>query len=106
PMIDLGVDGAQGQVPVFRVTVTEAYFFAEWLKCKLPTRRQWVRAAGGSLDVPLPDEKTTGPFQGDVADPSDLALDQDKSGPWPVGKSIRDVSKLGCRGMAANGQEW
>jgi serine/threonine protein kinase/formylglycine-generating enzyme required for sulfatase activity len=104
--LNLGYEGPQARVPVFRVTVTEAYFFAEWLKGKLPTKRQWVRAAGGSLDEPLPNEKTTGPFEGDISDTSDLAVDQGATGPWPVGQSKRDVSKFGCRDMAGNGLEW
>ena len=106
PLVNLGYEGPQARVPVFRVTVTEAYFFAEWLKGKLPTKRQLVRAAGGSLDEPLPDEQTTGPFLGDISDTSDLPLNLGETGPWPVDKSKRDVSKFGCRGLASNGLEW
>ena len=47
--LELGVAGAQSRVPVFCVTVTEAYYFANWLGGKLPSRNQWIKAAGGDL---------------------------------------------------------
>ena len=104
----LGVQGERARAPVFRVTVTEAYFFANWLGGKLPTKNQWIKAAGGRLDqVTNPDEDNRkGPFDGDVDDPIGLAVNLGKTGPQPVEQAKRDVSKFGCRNMSGNGQEW
>ena len=87
------------RMPVFRVTVTEAYCCAHWLGGQLPTREQWLRAAGkdGSADRPGP------------ADPDcrgGIAVDRFTLGPAPVGTSLCDVSPFGVRDMAGNGMEW
>jgi serine/threonine protein kinase len=104
-----GVEGPEkGNLPVFRVTVTEAHCFAEWLGnrlgahlgVRLPTRREWLKAAGCEED-----SMQTGPIKGDPQDKSGLALAL-KSGPWPVSRGDRDVSTYGCRQMASNGYEW
>jgi serine/threonine protein kinase len=95
----LGVDGDRGRLPVFRVTVTEAHCFAEWLDGRLPSRRQWRKAAGEGED-PRP-----GPFDGDPGDAMGLAINR-TDGPWPVDRGARDVSIYGCRQMASNGREW
>jgi hypothetical protein len=94
----LGVEG-KGRLPVFRVTVTEAHCFAEWLDGRLPTRQQWLKAAGKGED------SRPGPFAGGPQDKNDLAVDL-KDGPWPVDRGQRDVSIHGCRQMASNGWEW
>lgn len=94
-----GVEGAKGQLPVFRVTVTEAHCFAEWLGGRLPTRKQWLKAIGFGED------SRAAPFDGDPADKSNLAIGQE-TGPWPVTYGDRDVSLLHCRQMASNGYEW
>jgi serine/threonine protein kinase len=103
---DLGVDGSQERVPVLRVTVTEAYFFAQWLGGKLPTQRQWFKAAGASLDTTMSDEENTGPFEGLAGDRTGLGVDLLTTGPLPVGTAPRAVSRAGCRDMAGNGFEW
>src|SRR5439155_9498739 len=51
-----------GLFPVFRVKVTEAHCFAEWLGGRLPTKKQWLRAAGAGED------KRPGPFSEDEKD--------------------------------------
>lgn len=94
-----GVEGEKGKLPVFRVTVTEAHCFAEWLGGLLPTRQQWRKAAGWDED------ERTGPFDGDPHDTTGLALGL-KEGPRPVEWGDRDISIYGCRQMASNGYEW
>ena len=91
---------------MFRVTVTEAYFFAEWLGGKLPTQKQWFKAAGASLDTTMADEDNTGPFEGLASDPTDLGVNLLATGPLPVGTARRAVSRSGCCDMAGNGFEW
>ncbi|MCI0455999.1 MAG: bifunctional serine/threonine-protein kinase/formylglycine-generating enzyme family protein, partial [Gemmataceae bacterium] len=89
----------KGRLPVFRVTVTEAHCFAEWLDGRLPTPQQWRKAAGWGED------SRPGPFHGDPLDLTNLALEL-KNGPWPVDQGDCDVSIHGCRQMASNGYEW
>jgi hypothetical protein len=102
--VNLGVDGDQERVPVCGVTVTEAYFFAQWLGGKLPTQKQWLKAAGASLDATMPDEENTGPFQGQASDTSDLGVGL-RTGPLPVGTARRAVIH-DIHDMAGNGMEW
>ena len=92
------VDGKKkGDFPVFRVKVT-AHCFAEWLGGKLPTRMQWLHAAGKDQD------KRVGPY-GDHKGTEDLAVDL-SDGPRPVTWGKNHVSIYGCRQMAGNGYEW
>ncbi len=97
-----GVEGPLGRAPVFRVKVTEAHFFAEWLGGRLPSAAQWRKAAGWGEDS----LKRSGPFSGDPEDKTGLAVGPLKGGPWPVDRGDRDVSIYGCRQMASNGKEW
>jgi formylglycine-generating enzyme required for sulfatase activity len=94
-----GADGPHGRIPVYRVKVTEAHCFAEWLGGRLPTVKQWRKAAGWGEDT------RPGPFSGDPNDKNDLAVVLE-NGPWPVDRGERDVSIYGCRQMASNGKEW
>jgi serine/threonine protein kinase len=104
---DLGVNGQQGQMPVFNVTVTEANFFAKWLGGKLPSRNQWIKAAGGSLDEAMPNADETGAFRGTIHDFGDVRVGSGETArPFPVGTSMRDISRFDCRDMAGNGFEW
>lgn len=99
----LGVDGDQRLVPVFRVTPTEAYCFAEWLggrHGRLPSRLQWRRAAGKNED------KREGPYSGSATVTDGLPVNLEMDGPWPVNRGDRDISIFGCRQMAGNGLEW
>jgi serine/threonine protein kinase len=98
PRLKLGVGEGRGRMPVFRVTVTEAHCFAEWLGGRLPKRIQWLKAAG-ALDPNASD----GPFDGP---PDGIAVNLGKEGPWPVDQGQQDVSVYGCRQVAGNGKEW
>jgi formylglycine-generating enzyme required for sulfatase activity len=77
--------------PAFNVTALEAHCFAELLGGMLPSAQQWNRA-GGHPEQESPCEP------GLVVKPG--------RGATPVGANPRDVSKFGCRGMAANGREF
>jgi formylglycine-generating enzyme required for sulfatase activity len=95
------VGDGRGKIPVFRVTVTEAHCFAEWLgglHGRLPTDNQWCKACGR-----YDDHRKLTPFDGNRAG---IAVGLGKEGPWPVDKGDRDVSFYGCRQMAGNGNEW
>jgi serine/threonine protein kinase len=94
-----GVDGPNGRLPVFRITVTEAHCFAEWLDGRLPTKMQWLQAAGKGKDT------RPGPFEGEAEDKQGLAIGL-LDGPRRVDWGTRDVSIHGCRQMAGNGFEW
>lgn len=99
----LRVYGAQGHVPVYRVTATDAHCFAEWLDPRhgrLPSRQQWLKAAGKNED------ERKGPFEGSEKTVDGLAVKQFARGPWPIEEGIRDVSIYGIRQMASNGFEW
>jgi serine/threonine protein kinase len=98
PTESLGVGEGRGKMPVFRVTVTEAHCFAEWLGGKLPQRRQWLKAAGLGED-----RRPLTPFS---ASPDGIAVKLGNTGPWPFTQGDRDVSVYGCRQMAGNGKEW
>jgi serine/threonine protein kinase len=94
-----GVARDKGHLPVFRVTVTEAHCFAEWLGGLLPTQEQWRKAAGWNEDQRL---RT---FHGDPQNLTGLALGLTE-GPKPVNWGDRDVSIHGSRQMSTNGFEW
>jgi formylglycine-generating enzyme required for sulfatase activity len=97
----LGIDGKENY-PVFGVKVEDAHRFARWLGGKLPSTRQWERAAGYSA-------QGKGPYQHDRRSfdkHRDVAVDRAKEGPLPAGAAAKDVSPLGIRDMAGNGREW
>jgi len=85
--------------PVMRVSVDDAHRFAKWLGGRLPTAREWDKAAG-KFDGAI------GPFVGDAQ-----GLTPEKAG---VGlnkllSANRDSpasSIFECRDMAGNGYEW
>ena len=92
-------------LPVFRVTVTEAYECAKWLGGTLPTTMEWDKAAG-LYDVP---EEAMGPISEYGAGQSidgQIAVGRGNEGPMEVGAAKGDVSFYGCRDMAGNGMEW
>jgi formylglycine-generating enzyme required for sulfatase activity len=107
PNMALGVEGKWARVPAFRMKVTEAHCFAEWLGkglgdtgiARLPSDVQWMKAAGKGEDMRV------GPFDGSADDLNGIAVRLGQ-GPWPIDKGERDVSKYGCRQMAGNGYEW
>jgi serine/threonine protein kinase/formylglycine-generating enzyme required for sulfatase activity len=98
----LGVEGDKGSFPVFRVKVTEAHCFAEWLGGqfgKLPLKKQWFYAAGKDQGSYAP-----GPYFGQPSK-EELAVGL-IDGPRPVTLGKNHVSIHGCRQMAGNGFEW
>jgi serine/threonine protein kinase len=100
---NLGVDGDQGRLPVMRVTVLESLVFAEQLGGKIPSKKQWFKAAGKG------EGKHKGPFVEDLLQPNNfqgIAVGLAATGPRPVGMSERDRSIYGCRDQAGNGNEW
>ncbi len=92
----LGVDGPRGRAPVYRVTATEAESFAEWMGGRLPTVKQYYRAAGSSGSQP------PGVLSGD---PHDLAIGL-RTGPWTVDQWGRDEIPLGIHQLVTNGKEF
>jgi hypothetical protein len=96
---DVGAE--DGQLPVLRVTVTEAHCFAHWLGGQLPTLLQWDKAAGRLDGAKSPFRDPDAPLA-----PGDVAVGRAREGPLPVGAAPRDVSRFGCRDMAGNGLEW
>jgi formylglycine-generating enzyme required for sulfatase activity len=110
--IDLGVKDQQGQLPVFRVTLSDATSFAQWLVppgvvARLPHVEEWKKAAGF-----YEPDRGEGPFKGMwnreewERDRDSIAIDRGLQGPMNVGDADRDISPLGCRDMAGNGFEW
>jgi serine/threonine protein kinase len=93
----------RSEYPVFRVTVTEAYCFARWLKGNLPEIDQWDRAAGR-----YETHQNEGPFQVPLAKikKGEIAVDRINEGPMAAGAAAKDISLLGCRDMSGNGLEW
>jgi formylglycine-generating enzyme required for sulfatase activity len=85
-------------MPVFRVKVTEAHCFAEWLGGRLPRQEQWLKATGRDED-----SRPESPFNGNA---DGIAVNLGREGPWPVDKGDRDASVYGCRQLAGNGKEW
>jgi serine/threonine protein kinase/formylglycine-generating enzyme required for sulfatase activity len=100
---EMGIDGKQRMVPVVRVTVLEAFVFAELMGGRLPSKEQYIKAAGfGEDDNP-------GPFK-PAPDPknfAELGLDRGCCGPLPV-RPIRQRAEsiYGVRDLAGNGKEW
>jgi hypothetical protein len=87
--------------PVLNVTVTEAHAFALWLKGRLPSAKQWDKAAGY-----YENPRREGPYAGSWEEDPKLAVAVGRAGPAPVGSSADDLSPFGCRDMAGNGYEW
>jgi len=92
--------------PVTRVAVEDAYVFAKALGGKLPSVKQWDKAAG--RDEP---NHSDGPYQGpwspdDDKNKDQIGVNRGDEGPLEVGRASKDVSIFGCRDMAGNGREW
>jgi hypothetical protein len=96
---NLGVQGKdRGRVPVFRVTPFEAACMAKWMGGKLPSLREYRRAAG-IYDIPPPEVLNKAGDRGGLPlNPAD--------GPWPVDKWGRDEIGEGCRQLVSNGKEY
>ncbi len=89
------------QLPVLRVTVTEAYCFARWLGGDLPTVVQWEKAGGKADGRRAPYEEGASP-----PTKEEVAFNRVEEGPMEVGKATRDRSMFGVRDMSGNGYEW
>ncbi|MCI0456989.1 MAG: bifunctional serine/threonine-protein kinase/formylglycine-generating enzyme family protein [Gemmataceae bacterium] len=89
-------------LPVTNVSAEDAWRLAQWLGGNLPTASQWDKAAG--LLEP-PDVRGAGPFRAE-AEGDEIAVNRPLQGPLPMGEKTKDISPLGCRYMAGNGQEW
>ncbi len=95
-----------GRLPVMAVHVEDADRFARWLGGKLPSAREWDKAAGRFEDHP-----GEGPYAADWkpaldVDKNQIAIGRFDQGPLPVGMASKDHSRFGCRDMAGNGLEW
>lgn len=88
-------------LPVMNVSVYDAWQCARWLGGKLPTFNQWNKAAG----LFETNRSGEGPFVAPWG-ANDIAVNRPRQGPMEVGTAAKDVSPLGCRDMAGNGQEW
>jgi serine/threonine protein kinase len=88
--------------PVFMVTVAEAHAFALWMGGKLPSAKQWDKAAGLNLETGL-----VGPFRmpWNADSKEEIAINRTDEGPLPVGTASKDISPTGCKDMAGNGFE-
>jgi formylglycine-generating enzyme required for sulfatase activity len=93
----------QGQLPALRLTVTQAYYFAQWLEGNLPSAKQWDKAAGLN-EKP----RRQGPFQGnwDPKNKNQIAVNRLEEGPMKVGTAHQDISPFDCTDMSGNGYEW
>jgi serine/threonine protein kinase len=101
--IDLGIAGKRGVMPVMRVTLLEAFVFADLLGGRLPQKKQYLKAAGFDES----EGAGVGPFQGDPDDPKDLGLGLGNFGPLPVRPPrARSESVFHVRDLGGNGFEW
>lgn len=85
--------------PVMRVSVDDANRFAKWLGGRLPTAREWDKAAGRF-------DGAIGPYVGDA---QGLTPEQAGVGLGKLLSANRDSpasSIFDCRDMAGNGYEW
>jgi formylglycine-generating enzyme required for sulfatase activity len=91
--------------PVFMTTVAEAHAFALWMGGRLPSARQWDKAAGVEVQS---ETRLPGPYQPpwDESSKTEIAVNRALDGPLPAGAATADISPLGCRDMAGNGHEW
>jgi serine/threonine protein kinase len=92
---DWSANAAKEKQPALGVTVAEAAAMARWLGGKLPTARQWDKAAGF-----YDPQGRDGPAKG-----LNVAVALRGKGPRPLGESKDDVSPLEVREMAGNGYE-
>jgi len=94
------------EYPVLNITVYQANAYCHWLRRRLPTELEWVRAARGSNDRRLWPWGDTPP-KGELTDmPLDLNLET--AGPQPVSDSIslKGASPEGVQNLIGNALEW
>jgi hypothetical protein len=101
---DKHVVGDDDRMPVRNVTVTDAHSFAKWLGGRLPSCKQWDKAAGRYHP-----SRGEGPYKGKWDEKNKLRIAVGElSKPFPNGSAVTedDESVYGCRDMAGNGSEW
>ncbi len=84
--------------PILFVSALEADRCAAWMGGKLPTLKQWDKAAGR-----FEPDAGKGPFVAETT-PDELALKRKK--PATRQELPKSISRFGCRHMADNGLEW
>jgi len=89
----------QGQFPVTGVSWSEATRFAQSVGKRLPTEKEWEKAARGpdGREFPWGDE-----FNVDYVN----SLETNILGPVRVGRYLGGASPYGCMDMAGNAYEW
>jgi hypothetical protein len=92
---------AEDAYPVFNVRVEDAHRFAEWLHGRLPSPREWDKAAGF-----YDRDGREGPFQGKWGGANGAQVAVRRKEPEKAGASRSDASVFGGRDMAGNGWEW
>ena len=89
------------QHPVAGVTCAQAYAYAKWAGKRLPTEKEWEKAARGTDGRVFPWGRQFDPEYAVTA-----ARRQPSKGSLPVGSAPEDRSPYGVLDMAGNVQEW
>jgi hypothetical protein len=94
-------ESADDGYPVFDVRVEDAHACAEWLSGRLPSPREWDKAAGF-----FDRANREGPFIGKWGGARRPQVAVGRGAPEKAGAARDDVSVFECRDMAGNGWEW
>lgn len=100
------------QYPVVGVDWFDAYAFARWAKKRLPTREEWLRAAGADRSYPWGNDPVDQNCNHGAIRVSqtgkEFATDGNDGFPYtaPVMSFPADVTPAGCFDMAGNVSEW
>ena len=100
------IESNPGNYPMNCVSWQQAADFCEWFGARLPSEKEWEKAARGSTPVPYPwgEDETTCELA--IIDDGTEGPGCGRGGPWPV--CSRDYLNLGHRmcDMIGNVQEW